>query len=151
MRLAAVIAHEPSLLLTGTGLDPEKLDAKSKLDADFETGFVSNGFLLPLYYLGVFGFVLFGLFWLWAFKRALGSPPATRGMMCGFVAMSVILVVSDNYGFIYEPAVGLLFLIVGLIAGQRHFEKVQGRLAEEEELPTGLAAVINEKEVINAC
>ncbi len=117
-RLASFISREPSILITGAGLDPEKLESRNRLGSHFETGFVSNGFLLPLYYLGIFGFGLFLLFWIWAFRIAFFSSVASRGVRCGFVIMSAVIVASDNYGFVYEPAICFLFLVVGLIAGE---------------------------------
>jgi hypothetical protein len=129
-RLAECIAGNPSVLLTGAGLDPEKLASKANRDLNFESGLVSNGFLLALYYLGIGGFVLFGLFWVWAFSAAKRLLPPARSVVCGFVVMAIVIVAADNYSFIYEPAMGLLFLIVGLIAGQRHRQLVAQRYAE---------------------
>jgi hypothetical protein len=145
-RLAEFISHHPSVLLTGAGLDPEKLAAKSNLDPTVDSGFVSNGFLLSLYYLGVPGFLLYGSFWLWTAWVGFHSSRCSRGVMCGFVVMSAVIVASDNYGFMYEPAVSLVFLIVGLIAGQRHFELAKARSADEPEVPTGSVAGIGEKD-----
>lgn len=124
-RLMACLVHEPSLLITGAGLDPEKLAHRAHRPLDFESGFVSNGFLLSLYYLGVIGFVLYALFWLWALQIARSFPPPLQAPMCSFVVIAILIVAADNYGFMYEPAVSLLFLLVGLVAGERHHQQIQ--------------------------
>jgi hypothetical protein len=117
-RLAEFISRDPAVLLTGAGLNPEKLQAHSRLDSGFETGFVSNGFLLPLYYLGVFGFLLHGAFWVWILRVANRRSGQDRAVAVACVVTAGLLIASDNYGFMYQPAVSLLFLISGLIVGQ---------------------------------
>ena len=39
--------------------------------------------------------------------------------------MAIVIVAADNYSVMYEAAVALLFLIVGLIAGQRRWEQTK--------------------------
>jgi hypothetical protein len=134
-RLAERIAADPSLLLTGAGLDPEKLAAKARGDLHFETGFVSNGFLLALYYLGVGGFVFYALFWLWTAWSAWRLPPVRRAAACGFTVMAVLIVAADNYSFMYEPAIGLLALLAGLVGGLRHHEQCADGLEALPEEP----------------
>ena len=122
------VAH-PLSLLTGAGLDPEKLASRGKISAETATGFVSNGFLLSLYYLGALGFLLYVAFWLWALWIAWKSPPQTRAAACGIVVMALVIVAADNYSFMYEPAACFLFLVVGLIAGERHLRSTQEEYA----------------------
>jgi len=130
VRLAQFVARSPAVLLTGAGLDPEKLEARSKIDS-FESGFVSNGFLLALYYMGVFGFVLFAAFWYWTLRTASARADDTRAVAIASVVTACVLVFSDNYGFIYKPAVALLFLIAGLVAGRQYHS--EDELLEVEE------------------
>lgn len=130
-RLIEFIANEPLVLLTGSGLDPEKLASKSHHEVSFESGFVSNGFLLMLYYLGLGGFLLHAVFWGWAAHIARKFPPRSRGAICGFIAVAIVIVAADNYGAMYEPAVALLFLIVGLMAGQWRLEFQEAPVPEE--------------------
>ena len=77
-RLLSVIEHDPSVLLVGVGLDVQKLAQKSEgMSSEVDTltkGFVSNSFLLSLYYLGVFGFSLMLAFWVWTLSRASRMP-----------------------------------------------------------------------------
>jgi len=131
VRLAQFVARSPVVLLTGAGLDPEKLEARSKIDSAFESGFVSNGFLLALYYMGVFGFVLHAAFWFWTLRTANARLGDTRAVAVASIVTACILVFSDNYGFMYKPAVALLFLIAGLVAGRQYHS--EDELLEVEE------------------
>lgn len=118
-RLGEFFSQHPSMLLTGAGLDPEKLMVRAGIAEEFDSGFVSNGFLLALYYLGVGGCAVYAIFWIWAFRAAATGPRETRALMLGCVTICGIIVAADNYSLMYEPVSALLFLIVGLIAGQR--------------------------------
>ncbi len=118
-RLSTFLGQHPSMLLTGAGIDPEKLLSRAGINDDFDGGFVSNGFLLSLYYLGVGGFLLYGGFWAWAFFAAGTASPEKRGVLLGCVTMAAIIVAADNYGIMYKPASTLLFLVVGLVATRR--------------------------------
>ena len=129
VRLATFLGQHPSMLLTGAGIDPEKLLSRAGINDDFDGGFVSNGFLLALYYLGVGGFLLYGGFWVWAFFAAGTASPEKRGVLLGCVTMAAIIVAADNYGIMYKPASTLLFLVVGLAAAHRELPD-----AETEEL-----------------
>ena len=123
-RLATFMGQHPSMFFTGAGIDPEKLLSRAGINDDFDGGFVSNGFLLALYYLGVGGFFLYGGFWVWAFYAAGTASPEKRGVLLGFITMSAIIVAADNYGIMYKPASTLLFLVVGLAAAQRELPDV---------------------------
>ena len=140
-RLVESIASDPTILITGAGLDPEKLALKTRAEVNFESGFVSNGFLLALYYMGAGGFVMFLWFWWWAFQTARSFPIHLRSILCGCVVMAVIIVAADNYSFMYEPSECLLWLIVGLIGGQRAVLLEQRLTQDAEDLaPDGLEA-----------
>lgn len=132
-RLARFLVREPWLLVSGNGLDPEKFVARSQQETEFESGFVSNGFLLQLYYLGVPGFLLHGLFWAWALGLAWRFPDAWQPARVGCVVTAVLIVAADNYSVVYEPAVALLFLLVGLLAGESH--RVSQMETEEDPVP----------------
>lgn len=142
-RLAEFLTEHPSVLVTGAGLDPEKLLARSGLDGDFEGGFVSNSFLLALYYLGVGGFALYVGFWGYLLYSAATAAREFRPLACGSAVIAVITVAADNYGFMYEPAAALLFLIAGLIVAQRHLTSVP-----EDELDSDLESDPAEEEEV---
>lgn len=128
-RLMTFLGQHPSMLLTGAGIDPEKLLTRAGINDDFEGGFVSNGFLLALYYLGIGGFLLYAGFWAWAFSAAGTASPEKRGVLLGCVSMAAVIVAADNYGIMYKPASTLLFLVVGLAAAHRELPDAD---AEEE-------------------
>jgi hypothetical protein len=136
-RLVTFLGQHPSMLLTGAGIDPEKLLSRAGINDDFDGGFVSNGFLLALYYLGIGGFVLYGGFWVWAFMVAGTASPPKRGILLGCVTMAAIIVAADNYGIMYKPASTLLFLVVGLVAAHRELPDEETTGAELTELMQG--------------
>lgn len=121
-RLYDVISREPTILLTGVGLDVQKLviRVKSKQDevGTLAHGFVSNSFLIPLYYLGLAGFVLTLAFWIWVIRVAWGKPRSGRPLDTGVVTLAVMLIASDNYAFMDEKAVSALFLLAAIVAGR---------------------------------
>ena len=109
-RLLSVIAVDPTVLVTGVGLDVQKL-VKKAADKQaevgiYQMGFVSNSFLLPLYYLGITGFVLTFALWIWTLRRALAQPRRAPPLHVGGVVMAMLLIASDNYAFIVEVSVG---------------------------------------------
>lgn len=122
MNLFSVIEKDPTVLLTGVGLDVQKLVGKNdeiKAEVGYlNEGFVSNGFLLSLYYLGIFGFVLMIAFWAWVFKKAIALPHSIRPLGVGSIATSLLLISADNYPFIAEVTVSMLFVLAALIAGR---------------------------------
>lgn len=134
-RLITFMGQHPSMLLTGAGIDPEKLLSRAGINDDFDGGFVSNGFLLSLYYLGVGGFLLYAGFWAWGLHAAGRASPEKRGVLLGCVTMAAIIVAADNYGIMYKPASTLLFLVVGLAAAHRE-------LPDEDAEETGLIPVL---------
>jgi hypothetical protein len=121
-RLIDVISREPSVLLTGVGLDVQKLvrRAKDKQEevGDLAHGSVSNSFLIPLYFLGIAGFTLTAAFWFWVVRRAWGKPRSSRPLDMGVVTLAVLLIASDNYAFIVETTVAALFLLAAIVAGK---------------------------------
>jgi O-antigen ligase len=137
-RLVNAIETEPSILITGAGLDPEKLISRHGQAGSSESGFVSNGFLLALYCMGIAGFFLYGFFWVWTWRLARRFPPGQRALLTSFVAMTIIIVAADNYSFMYEPAVAVLFLIASLVAGRRHLLWANDTVRQENPALTGM-------------
>lgn len=115
-RLAALINEYPSVLLTGVGLDIQKLAAKSVDVGAMSAGFVSNGFLLALYSFGFIGFLLVISFWAWALIRASRVPASHRHLAIGAIAGCILLYAADNTPFILEGAIFLNSFLVGAIA-----------------------------------
>ena len=112
LRLARLIEADPGLVITGTGLDAQKIARRGTSQVGrFSTGFVSNSFLLPLYALGFSGFLLTLAFWWYIWRSARGIPPGYRAMPLALVVMAVLIIAADNYAFIDENAVTALFLL----------------------------------------
>lgn len=103
------IMHEPSVFYWGTGLGSEHI-----LHGP-EYGFVSNGFLLYLFYCGILAFMAFAWCFVYAFQRALSQPrdqlPAV--VPAGVLAMAVI-VAADNYAFFTTSLVFMWAVGIGL-------------------------------------
>lgn len=118
-RLMQAIAENPRILVTGVGLDVNKLVEKGVDLAGLDFGFVSNGFLLPLFYLGVLGFFITLAFWIWVARAAAGLPGTLRATGLGSVAALMVLIAADNYAFLNETVVAMLFLVGGVLAGER--------------------------------
>ena len=120
LRLAALIAAEPLVVVTGVGLDVQKI-ASTGIDVGIaDSGFVSNGFVLPLYYLGIGGFVLTIGFWIWVYRTAGWSKSSRGGVLRGLVVAAAVLIASDNYSFLDESAVAGLFVFAGCLVGQEY-------------------------------
>ncbi len=109
------ILHEPSVLWCGTGLGSEHVLS------GVQYGFVSNGFLLYLFYCGFPAFLAFTGCFAYAFRRSLSQArdelPAV--VPAGVLAMAII-VAADNYAFLttnlvfmWAAAIGLSFMPLG--------------------------------------
>lgn len=136
-RLFQLITLKPEVFWAGTGIDASKL-AKHGGDVDRLTllGRLSNGFLLYIYTLGIFGFLVFLGFWLWTFRIAWSTPdPQARQLGVAAVVTTMVVIVSDNYSVYEEPAVWLQFLVAGtVVAARLSLTKVQ-RLAAGQRAP----------------
>ena len=121
-RLIALISYDPSVLLVGAGLDVQKLVKKSGESSEelalYNTGGVSNGFLLPLYYMGIAGFAVTLAFWISALRRALAQPRAQRALATACVVGAMALIFSDNYASAVEASVAMLSLLGAIVAGR---------------------------------
>lgn len=103
------IVHEPSILYGGIGLGSEHILHGAQY------GFVSNGFLLYLFYCGLPAFLAYFGCFLYAFQRSLGQPrdqlPAV--VPAGVLAMAII-VAADNYAFFTPNLVFMWSVVIGL-------------------------------------
>lgn len=100
-RFARRLVDEPSIGLLGIGVGPDLILTGSRLSAARE-GFVSNGALLHVFYLGVPG----GIFYLYTRGAAsrLAWRSARRGntAIVGCIAALLIIDVADNYAFLHQ-------------------------------------------------
>jgi hypothetical protein len=122
MRTFALINQDPSVLVVGAGLDLQKLAKKAGDKAGeigiYGGGFVSNSFLLPLYYMGISGFVIILWLWIWTLRKALAMPRPTRALDVACVITTMILIASDNYAALVKVTVAMLFLLAAIVAGR---------------------------------
>jgi hypothetical protein len=122
MRTIALINEDPSVLIVGAGLDLQKLQKKASDKADeigmYGRGAASNSFLLPLYYMGISGFVVTLWFWIWTLRKALAMPSAVRALDVACVVTTMILIASDNYASVVKVTVAMLSLLAAIVAGR---------------------------------
>jgi hypothetical protein len=133
LRLVNFFNIHPGSLLFGAGPDPEKLMAKTQQAASFESGFVSNSFLLALYYMGVVGLLCYAWFWWKVFRSSLTAPSNMRNAFVGTAVVCGILIAADNYAMMFEAAATILNLIAGLILSERILDAREPRLLDEQE------------------
>lgn len=113
-RLWAMYEKDPSFLFTGVGLEVQKLARYGIVSvSDALQGFVSNGFLLYLYYLGIVGFALMLAFWWNLLRVGAKTPQLVRGICFGGVLGMIFVVFSDNHAFMAEELVTLIMTFCG--------------------------------------
>jgi hypothetical protein len=118
-RLATLFVDKPDLFFTGVGLDADKLAGRGfDMDAN-EAGFVSNSFLLSLYYTGIFGFILYVALWIWSFIAAMRASIEFRPMLVALVGAGIFLTFADNTIFKFEAITAWVALILGVVAASR--------------------------------
>jgi hypothetical protein len=122
MRTLALINEDPSVLVVGAGLDLQKLVKKAGDQAEqigmYGRGAASNSFLLPLYYMGIGGFVVTLWLWIWTLRKALSMPPSIRALDVASVVTTMVLIASDNYASVVKVTVAMLFLLAAIVAGR---------------------------------
>ncbi|WP_273144032.1 O-antigen ligase family protein [Oceanicaulis alexandrii] len=116
-RLMRTISENPSVLLIGAGHDVTKLARLGTEVGDLDQGFSSNGFLLSLYYYGVFGFILILATWLLTIRRAWMTRGPARPPLIGASLALAFFFFADNHGLLAEELMTLIFLTTGLIYG----------------------------------
>ena len=116
-RLYDLFISKPELILTGVGLDVEKIAERGVNVDGNEAGFVSNSFLLALYYTGIFGFIAYVSMWFWAFRMAWTSPTSVRPLLVAFMFAGIFLTFTDNTIFKFEAITAWALFMVGVVAG----------------------------------
>lgn len=107
---------DPYLSLTGVGLEIQKL-ARLGIDvpADILYGFASNGFLLYIYYFGVFGFLVMTSFWAWVLVKGARAPKELRRITLGTGVALPFIVFADNHAVLAEELVTQMMVFAGLL------------------------------------
>lgn len=115
-RFWEMLAWDPSLLFTGVGLEIQKLARYNiAISSEILDGFVSNGYLLYIYFFGLFGFLVMTAFWIWVAYRGLFAPKAVRHITAGGGLALVFIVFADNHAVLAEELVNQLMLFAGLV------------------------------------
>ena len=91
---------------------------RTQQDSNFESAFVSNSFLLALYYMGAVGFLCYACFWWKVLKSSLTAPGNMRSAFAGTAVVCGIIIAADNYAMMLEAAATVLNLIAGLILSE---------------------------------
>lgn len=110
------MSNDPSVLYGGVGLGAEQVfDAMESEERALERhGFVSNGFLLLVFFGGLPLFVsVIGFFWS-SFRRGLRQRPALRALLVASLVAIAAVIASDNYGFTV-PAIWFGWSMIGAI------------------------------------
>lgn len=100
LELLERISEEPSILLGGIGLGTSHI-MRTGEDGPSQLGFVSNGFALYLFYLGVPALVVVLLLLALTFRTAWELQGRSRAAALGGLAATVVIIASDNYGFLH--------------------------------------------------
>lgn len=125
-RFWEMLAWDPSLLFTGVGLEIQKLARYNvAISSQILEGFVSNGYLLYIYFFGLFGFLVMAAFWVWVVYRGLVAPSRFRHITAGGGLALAFIVFADNHAVLAEELVNQMMIFVGLVASLGH--KTAGR------------------------
>lgn len=116
-RLFNLIAQDFSVLIFGLGTGISKARFTSGSDTLRHIGFVSNGFLLPLLYTGLFGFFTMIFFWIFNLRTALKTYKFLSPICISIPLISILIILSDNYGYLAKPTVMLWSLVSGILSG----------------------------------
>lgn len=116
-RLMDTLSHDPSVLLIGVGHDVTKLARLGAEVGDLDQGFISNGYLLSLYYYGFIGFFLISMTWLLTVRRSWMAKGPARPPLIGASLSLAFFFFADNHVLLAEELMTLIFLMTGLIYG----------------------------------
>lgn len=95
------LEREPSVALVGVGLEARHVPP-NRLPPNYRDGFVSNSFLLYLFFCGALAFIAVLATFAAAALRALRSRRSEVGLAFGVVAACAIVVASDDYAFFHS-------------------------------------------------
>ena len=116
------ISDEPSILLTGVGLGTSHI-VRPDADAPSREGFVSNSFALYLFYLGVWGLGVVVALLFTALRVAWRLEGDVKGAALGGLTATVVVIASDNYGFLHSSFPFMWAVLVALIHGYANLDE----------------------------
>jgi hypothetical protein len=131
-RLWNLIVEKPDTAVVGAGWDVQKLMSQGVDVGIYGTGFVSNSFLLWLYFAGVIGLLFILFFFGRLLQAALKARGDLRARSLAIVFPLMFLYFSDNGGILIEAFVNNICLLWGLIVA---FQLRQERLIAASAAP----------------
>lgn len=127
LELLERITEEPSILISGVGLGTSHITRPGE-EGPSQMGFVSNGFALYLFYLGTGALLAVVALLASTFKAAFSLHGRLRPAALGGLAATVIVIASDNYGFLHTSFPFMWSALVVLI-----FERAEATDSVEDE------------------
>lgn len=113
-RLWSLIEQHPDVLAFGAGWDVTKLMVRGGVNAGiYATGYVSNGYLLWLYYAGVAGLLVILAFMLSLFRAAASLQGEARAPAVAITLSVAFLYFADNGPAVIESVIAFIFIIAG--------------------------------------
>ncbi|MCK1397440.1 hypothetical protein IVB45_07850 [Bradyrhizobium sp. 4] len=113
-RFWEMLAWDPSLLFTGVGLEIQKLARYNiAISSEILDGFVSNGYLLYIYFFGLFGFLVMTAFWIWVAYRGLVAPRSVRHITTGGGIALIFIIFADNHAVLAEELLNQIMIFAG--------------------------------------
>ncbi len=108
------VEMDPTVALVGTGHGIEHaLKGDEKKAARY--GFVSNSFVLYLFYAGILCFLVYGFVFVAALIRSWGLPPRIRDPAMGTILGMIVILASDNYAYLHTSFVFMWSLSMAFI------------------------------------
>ncbi len=108
------VEQDFTVALVGTGHGIEHaLKGDEKKAARY--GFVSNSFVLYLFYAGILCFLVYGFVFVAALIRSWGLPPRIRAPAMGTILGMIVILASDNYAYLHTSFVFMWSLSMAFI------------------------------------
>lgn len=114
LELLGRVTEEPSILISGVGLGTSHIMRPGE-ESPSQMGFVSNGFALYLFYLGIGALIVVVALLANTFKAVLSLHGKLKPAALGGLAATVIVIASDNYGFLHTSFPFMWSCLVALI------------------------------------
>jgi hypothetical protein len=139
IRLWNLIVEKPDTAVVGAGWDVIKLMNQGLDVGIYSTGFVSNSFLLWLYYGGIGGFILILVFFGQMLRASIQSRGLLKAKAVAITVAIMFLYFSDNGGILIEAYIAPISIAAGLIFA---FQVRQEALARQmQRRPPGVLPV----------
>jgi hypothetical protein len=131
------ISEEPLILVAGVGLGTDHMNRADE-DGPSRVGFVSNGFALYLFYLGISGLVVVVGLLATTLHAAWRLDGDVRAAAIGGLGATVVIIASDNYGFLHTSFPFMWSVLVALIHAYADSEELS--VASDESAEAALIA-----------